>query len=61
MANTTYYNLNKPGQNDFYDIDVFNENIDIIDAELHNLSEVFIYSATEPAPAPGKIWLKPLT
>jgi len=34
---TTNYNLIKPTPDDFYDIEVFNENADIIDAELKNL------------------------
>lgn len=64
MANTTYYNLNKPEQEEFYDVADFNANADIIDTELHNLDEKIsnfvIFSDTEPSPSPGKLWLKPL-
>ena len=36
MANkTTNYGLNKPTGNDYVDINVLNENMDIIDKELH--------------------------
>ena len=34
MTQTTNYNLNKPGQEDFYNIDDFNENAEIIDGAL---------------------------
>ena len=36
---TTNYNLIKPTPDDFYDIEVFNENADIIDAELKKLND----------------------
>lgn len=36
MSNTPNYNLNKPAQTDFYDVDVQNENMDKIDAALSN-------------------------
>ena len=39
MEKTLNYNLNKPAQTDFYDIDDFNENSDIIDAALKELDE----------------------
>lgn len=42
---TTNYNLNKPTPEDFYNIQDFNENADIIDTELKRLSDV---------PAPSK-------
>lgn len=35
MEYTANYNFNKPSDEDFYDIDVFNENVDAIDRELH--------------------------
>jgi len=35
MANTEHYNLQKPAQTDFYDVDVQNENMDIIDEALY--------------------------
>lgn len=34
MQKTTNYNLNKPEETDFYNVDDFNDNADIIDAEL---------------------------
>ena len=36
---TTNYNLIKPIPDEFYDIEVFNENVDIIDAELKKLND----------------------
>ena len=36
MSNTPNYNLNKPAQTDFYNIDVQNENMDKIDTALAN-------------------------
>lgn len=40
MADKTInYNLTKPSGDDFYDINVHNENMDIVDAELKNLSD----------------------
>lgn len=35
MNTTTHYNLNKPEINDYYDVDNFNDNADIIDANLY--------------------------
>ena len=34
---TKNYALNRPAQDDFYDVDDFNENMDIIDEELYAL------------------------
>lgn len=39
MIRTENYRLKKPAQDDFYDVDIFNENADIIDASLHELAE----------------------
>lgn len=39
MTRTEYYNLYKPDQYDDYDVEQFNDNFDIIDEELHILSE----------------------
>lgn len=39
MAVTANYNLNKPGENDFYDINVLNENADIIDEKLKEIED----------------------
>lgn len=36
MSNTPNYNLNKPAQTDFYDVELQNENMDKIDAALSN-------------------------
>jgi len=36
---TTNYNLTKPKSNEYYDIEVFNGNADIIDTELKNLND----------------------
>ena len=36
---TTNYNLTKPSASEFYDIDVQNANMDIIDAEMKNLND----------------------
>lgn len=35
MNTTTHYNLNKPEINDYYDVDNFNDNADIIDTNLY--------------------------
>lgn len=40
MKHTTNYNLNKPDPDDFYDIDDFNDNADIIDEELQNIKDM---------------------
>lgn len=34
---TEYYNLKKPDKTDKYNVNVFNDNVDLIDAELHRL------------------------
>ena len=34
MSKTTNYGLEKPEQDDYYDVDVFNDNADIVDEEL---------------------------
>lgn len=36
IRNTKNFNLKKPEQGDFYNVDDFNDNSDIIDAELEN-------------------------
>lgn len=38
MNKTTNYNLNKPEGTDFYDIEDHNDNMDIIDEALHDIS-----------------------
>lgn len=35
-TNTTNYNLKKPAQSDFYNVEDFNGNMDIIDGALNN-------------------------
>ena len=42
MNKTLNYNLNKPEPNDFYDVEVFNQNIDKIDTELKLLSNKIV-------------------
>ena len=39
MIRTEHYGLKKPAQDDFYDVDLFNENADKIDASLNELAE----------------------
>lgn len=40
MANfTANYNLTKPLQTEYYDVDVFNENADIVDSEIKSLND----------------------
>lgn len=39
MQKTTNYGFNKPESNDFYNIDDFNENMDVIDAKLKEVEE----------------------
>jgi hypothetical protein len=36
---TTNYNLKKPTREDFYDVEDFNQNADIIDGELKNVND----------------------
>lgn len=64
-SKTTYteeLKLEKPDRDDFYDIEVFNRNADIIDKFLsgirNNSVAVFIRS-TEP-PESNCLWIKPL-
>ena len=40
-TNTTNYNLVKPDQTDFYDVDDFNGNADIIDAQLKSINDQY--------------------
>lgn len=37
MKKTTNYNLNKPEQSDYYNIEDFNSNADIVDDEINKL------------------------
>jgi len=39
METTPNYNLKKPGDEDFYNIEDFNDNVDVIDAELKRLND----------------------
>lgn len=50
---TSNHQLLKPDQDDFYDIGVANDNMDIIDAALIN------YGPTEP-PGSSFVWFKPI-
>lgn len=36
---TTHYNLEKPLEDEYYDIDIYGDNMDIIDRELKNVSD----------------------
>ena len=38
-ANTTNYNLVKPSENEYYDINVNNSNLDIIDTEIKKIND----------------------
>lgn len=40
MQKTTNYGLNKPDQDDFYNVDEFNENADVIDAKLKEIEDM---------------------
>lgn len=46
MQYTQYKNLKKPEQEDFYNVDDFNENADAVDLEIHNI-EVGLENLTE--------------
>ena len=63
MEKTTNYNLIKPSQTDFYNVDVINENADIIDREISNLAAKMpriIYGESDPPTSgnPGDIYIK---
>lgn len=58
MANkTTNYNLTKPLPEEFYDVEVQNGNMDIIDAELKNLSEKSGVVISPDEPEIGDVWI----
>lgn len=40
MTNTTNYNLKKPDTTDFYDVQDFNDNMDIIDGQMKSMEDV---------------------
>lgn len=46
MANTKNYNLKKPDQKDFYNVEDFNNNFDIIDEELHTKPSMISFEKT---------------
>ena len=50
-TNTTNYNLKKPSGNDFFDINDFNDNADIIDEEIKNVNIKVenLFTATQSA------------
>ena len=54
MDKTTHYGLNKPAQDEFYDVDDFNKNADAIDAGLFGLSEAV--ANADAVSAQGAIW-----
>lgn len=66
---TPIYNLIKPGQDDFYNVDDFNANTDVIEGELKkhadqikNLSDPYVIGEGEDIPVSqrvkGKIYFK---
>lgn len=58
MANkTTNYNLTKPLPEEFYDIEVHNENMDIIDEQLKRLSEASGVVISPDEPEKGDVWI----
>ena len=58
MANkTTNYNLTKPLPEEFYDINVHNENMDIIDEQLKRLSEASGVVISPDEPEKGDVWI----
>ena len=58
MANkTTNYNLTKPLPEEFYDVAVQNGNMDIIDAELKQLSEKSGVVISPDEPEIGDVWI----
>ena len=53
MIRTEHYGLKKPAQDDFYDVDLFNENADKIDASLNEAFDattpiVTLFQAMQP-------------
>lgn len=48
MTETPFYKLKKPGENDYADINVLNENMDVLDQALHRLSTVYAAGETPP-------------
>lgn len=54
---TEKYNLKKPLQDEFYNIDDHNGNMDIIEAELKRLSESSGVVISPDEPATGDVWI----
>ena len=54
---TTHYNLKKPLQEEFYNIDDHNENMDIIDEQLKLLSEDSGVVISPDEPENGDVWI----
>ena len=46
-TNTTNYNLVKPSENEYYDINVSNSNLDIIDTEIKKINDKFDSVSTD--------------
>jgi len=46
MKNTTNYNLNKPDQTDFFDIDDLNANADILDSVIKGIDDKVVVATT---------------
>ena len=54
---TKNYNLEKPFQEEFYNVDVFNGNADIIDETLKELSEKSGVVISPDEPETGDVWI----
>jgi hypothetical protein len=54
---TKHYNLEKPFQEEFYNVDVFNENADIVDGILKELSEKSGVVISPDEPDKGDVWI----
>lgn len=46
-TNTTNYNLVKPSENEYYDININNSNLDIIDTEIKKINDKFDSVSTD--------------
>lgn len=58
MEETTNYKLKKPSENDYVEVGVLNENMDIIDEALNRSVSVFV-QPEEPS-VTNCIWIKPI-
>lgn len=46
-TNTTNYNLVKPSENEYYDININNSNLDIIDTEIKKINDTLSSVSTD--------------